>query len=58
MSERSCIAASVVGFIKSCLNSPAWSSLELQRRAAEIYILIEAEDKIGHGAAFTHYKGE
>jgi len=56
--ERNLIAASVVGFIKSSLNSPAWSSLELQRWAAEIYILIEAEDKIGHGTAFARYEKE
>lgn len=57
-SEENLIAIYVVGFIKSTLNFPAWSSLELQRWAAEIYILIEEEDKTGHGTAFAHYKKE
>lgn len=41
MFERNLGAASVVGFVKSRLNSPARGGLELQ----EIYILIAAEDK-------------
>lgn len=41
MFERNLGAASIVGFVKSRLNSPARGGLELQ----EIYILIAAEDK-------------
>lgn len=40
------------------MNSPAWGSLESQRRAAGISVLIEAEDKIGPGTAFARYEEE